>query len=74
MPVIDVPIKSEPEPCVLVLEVTIKSEPEQATNPMPVVIPPRRRRRSSRVPMVQSQHPMILRNRRSTMYNLRKLN
>ena len=74
VPVIIAPIKSEPEQCELVLEVTIKSEPEQSANLVPVVIPPRRRRRSSRVPMVPSQHPMILRNRRSTMYNLRKLN
>ena len=78
VPVQDVYIKAEPEQCVPVVavaaDIPIKADPEQANNLMPVVVPRRRRQRSFRVPIVPSQHPMILRNRRSTMYNLRKLN
>ena len=63
VPVVDAPV----------VDVQIEAGPEQAVNPMPAVRPRRRRRRSFRVPMVPSQHSMVLKNRRSTLYSLRKL-
>ena len=73
VPMVDVPIEAGPEQYVPVVDVPIEAGPEQAINPMPAVIPRRRRRRSFLVPMVPSQHSMVLRNRRSTLYSLRKL-